>query len=199
MHYRAVRECPWQSGFRSGDIRPADPSGRAALGYRPGNAPLLDHPGPRHASSPARGCLSEDSVTVAPDAGEEIEVIEIVRRLAGQLAPGKPIPEVRVTGARPGERLAEPLVAPMRCSGTCHCRGCLRCEVSAHLMPGRLVTPWARLRDCYPSVRLMTRSAMRSSPIHGRYGSLVACLWTSLAGTRLWPQPFWSQWRPPVS
>ena len=58
------------------------------------------------------GCLSEDAVIVAPDAGEEIEVIEIVRRLAGQLAPGKPTPEVRVTGARPGERLAEPLVAP---------------------------------------------------------------------------------------
>ncbi|MSQ44227.1 MAG: NAD-dependent epimerase/dehydratase family protein [Chloroflexi bacterium] len=58
------------------------------------------------------GCLSEDAVIVAPDAGDEIEVMEIVRRLGAQIAPGKPSPEVRVTGARPGERLAEPLVAP---------------------------------------------------------------------------------------
>lgn len=56
-------------------------------------------------------CLDEAAVTVAPDAGDEIAVVEIAARLARIVAPGGS-PEVRVTGARPGERLAEPLVAP---------------------------------------------------------------------------------------
>lgn len=56
-------------------------------------------------------CLEDRAVTVAPDAGDEITVVEVATRLAHQVVPGRR-PDVRVTGARPGERLAEPLVAP---------------------------------------------------------------------------------------
>lgn len=56
-------------------------------------------------------CLDERAVTVAPDAGDEIAVLDIAARLAEIVIPGQRH-ELRVTGARPGERLAEPLVAP---------------------------------------------------------------------------------------
>lgn len=56
-------------------------------------------------------CLDEPAVMIAPDAGEEITVVDIAARLAQLVAPGHP-PEIRVIGARLGERLAEPLVAP---------------------------------------------------------------------------------------
>ena len=56
-------------------------------------------------------CLDDRAVIVAPDAGDEITVVDIAARLARIVVPGH-APEIRVTGARPGERLAEPLVAP---------------------------------------------------------------------------------------
>ena len=56
-------------------------------------------------------CLDDRAVIVAPDAGDEITVVDIAARLAKIVVPGH-TPEIRVTGARPGERLAEPLVAP---------------------------------------------------------------------------------------
>jgi O-antigen biosynthesis protein WbqV len=56
-------------------------------------------------------CLDERAVTIAPDAGDEITVLEIAARLAQMVVPGTRH-DIRVTGARPGERLAEPLVAP---------------------------------------------------------------------------------------
>lgn len=56
-------------------------------------------------------CLDDRAVVVAPDAGDEITVVEIAARLARIVVPGHD-PDIRVTGARPGERLAEPLVAP---------------------------------------------------------------------------------------
>ncbi len=68
---------------------------------------------------------SGGSLTVAPDAGDEITIMDIARRVwaavaapthqasraaAGGQPDGEPL--VRVTGSRPGERLAEPLTAP---------------------------------------------------------------------------------------
>jgi FlaA1/EpsC-like NDP-sugar epimerase len=57
-------------------------------------------------------CLPDGAVVVAPDAGEEVPVLEIARRLYHQLRPGQPEPPIAVTGLRPGERLSEPLFAP---------------------------------------------------------------------------------------
>jgi O-antigen biosynthesis protein WbqV len=72
---------------------------------------------------------ADGSLTVAPDAGDEITIMDIARRVWAAVAtpaqqaslaaaPGQPSgvlsgePAVRVTGSRPGERLAEPLTAP---------------------------------------------------------------------------------------
>jgi O-antigen biosynthesis protein WbqV len=70
---------------------------------------------------------AQGSLTVAPDAGDEISLMDVARRVwacvatPAQQAPpaahgegGGPdgAPPVRVTGSRPGERLAEPLTAP---------------------------------------------------------------------------------------
>ncbi len=65
-------------------------------------------------------CLGDQAVIVAPDAGEEITVLEIARRLYRALRPAPPdvpeaadsAPPVTFTGLRPGERLTEPLVGP---------------------------------------------------------------------------------------
>ena len=57
-------------------------------------------------------CLDSPSITIAPDAGEEIPTIEIARRLHRALRPDVPEPAITVTGLRPGERLSEPLCAP---------------------------------------------------------------------------------------
>jgi FlaA1/EpsC-like NDP-sugar epimerase len=56
-------------------------------------------------------CLEERAVTVIPDAGDEIPVVEIARRMTRALAPSGATPDVAITGARPGERLSEPIVA----------------------------------------------------------------------------------------
>jgi O-antigen biosynthesis protein WbqV len=56
-------------------------------------------------------CVNDRAVVIAPDAGEEISVVDIGTRLARIVSPGHP-PMIRVIGPRPGERLAEPLVAP---------------------------------------------------------------------------------------
>jgi FlaA1/EpsC-like NDP-sugar epimerase len=52
------------------------------------------------------------SLTVAPDAGDEIAIVDVARRLWELLSPRGGEPPVAVTAPRPGERLAEPLVAP---------------------------------------------------------------------------------------
>ncbi|MGH2350139.1 MAG: polysaccharide biosynthesis protein, partial [Chloroflexota bacterium] len=57
------------------------------------------------------GGSGERSITVAPDAGDEIASVEIARRVAQAISPGAPEPPITVTGLRPGERLAEPLTA----------------------------------------------------------------------------------------
>lgn len=62
-------------------------------------------------------CADDRATIVAPDAGEEITVLEIVQRLYRALRPVRPeapetVPPITVTGLRPGERLTEPLVAP---------------------------------------------------------------------------------------
>jgi O-antigen biosynthesis protein WbqV len=54
----------------------------------------------------------DGSLTVAPDAGDEITIVDIARRLWEQLSPRGGEPPLAVTAPRPGERLAEPLVAP---------------------------------------------------------------------------------------
>ena len=54
-------------------------------------------------------CVGERAITVTPDAGDEISVLEIARRLAVALLPDRPAPEIAVTGLRPGERLSEPI------------------------------------------------------------------------------------------
>jgi FlaA1/EpsC-like NDP-sugar epimerase len=53
----------------------------------------------------------DPALTVAPDAGDEITILDIARRLVAYLAPGAQEPEIAITGSRPGERLAEPLTA----------------------------------------------------------------------------------------
>ena len=57
-------------------------------------------------------CQTERAMTVAPDAGEEIAVLEIARRVTLALRPHETDPQIAVTGLRPGERLSEPIVAP---------------------------------------------------------------------------------------
>ncbi len=57
-------------------------------------------------------CLDERAVLVVPDAGPEITVLDIARRIVRQVAPAGGEPEIAITGTRPGERLAEPIVAP---------------------------------------------------------------------------------------
>lgn len=52
------------------------------------------------------------SLTVAPDAGDEIAIVDIARRLWAYLSPNGGEAPLAVTAPRPGERLAEPLVAP---------------------------------------------------------------------------------------
>ncbi len=59
-----------------------------------------------------RTAVGAPSLTVAPDAGDEIAIVDIARRLWDVLAPGGSEPPLAVTAPRPGERLAEPLVAP---------------------------------------------------------------------------------------
>ncbi len=54
----------------------------------------------------------EPALTVAPDAGEEITIMDVARRLWAALSPQAGEPEITVQGSRPGERLAEPLTAP---------------------------------------------------------------------------------------
>jgi O-antigen biosynthesis protein WbqV len=87
-------------------------------------------------------CLEERDVLVAPDAGDEITVLEIARRLVRLLRPGAGDPDIAVTGARPGERLAEPIVAaherlePLPLPGLLAVRGRLPVDarvVSAHV------------------------------------------------------------------
>ncbi|HEU5315651.1 MAG TPA: polysaccharide biosynthesis protein, partial [Chloroflexota bacterium] len=56
-------------------------------------------------------CIDENAMTVTPDAGEEIPVVEIARRMTRALAPTDGEPQVAITGTRPGERLSEPIVA----------------------------------------------------------------------------------------
>ncbi|HEX2033143.1 MAG TPA: polysaccharide biosynthesis protein [Chloroflexota bacterium] len=59
-------------------------------------------------------CLAlpaERAITVAPDAGDEISILDIARRVARAIVPQGPEPAIAVTGRRPGERLAEPLTA----------------------------------------------------------------------------------------
>lgn len=56
-------------------------------------------------------CLDERAMTVTPDAGDEISVLEIARRMMMALRPGESDPEIAITGARPGERLSEPITA----------------------------------------------------------------------------------------
>jgi O-antigen biosynthesis protein WbqV len=56
--------------------------------------------------------VGEPSLTVAPDAGDEITIVDIARRLWAYLTPDGGEPPLAVTAPRPGERLAEPLVAP---------------------------------------------------------------------------------------
>lgn len=57
-------------------------------------------------------CLREQALVVAPNAGDEITVVDLARRLYWQLQPGRGDPAITITAARPGERLAEPLTAP---------------------------------------------------------------------------------------
>jgi O-antigen biosynthesis protein WbqV len=59
-----------------------------------------------------RTTVDAPSLTVAPDAGDEIAIVDIARRLWDVLMPGGSEPPLAVTAPRPGERLAEPLVAP---------------------------------------------------------------------------------------
>lgn len=56
-------------------------------------------------------CLQERAITVTPDAGDEITVLDIARRMALALGSEKSEPAIAVTGLRPGERLYEPIVA----------------------------------------------------------------------------------------
>ena len=57
-------------------------------------------------------CLAERAMTVAPDAGDEIAVLEIARRMTLALQPEERDPQIAVIGLRPGERLSEPIIAP---------------------------------------------------------------------------------------
>ena len=56
-------------------------------------------------------CLDERAMTVTPDAGEEISVLEIARRMTMALRPDEIDREIAIIGARPGERLSEPITA----------------------------------------------------------------------------------------
>ncbi len=56
-------------------------------------------------------CLEGRAQIVAPDAGDEITVLDIARRMVRALRPEAGEPEIAVTGSRPGERLAEPMTA----------------------------------------------------------------------------------------
>jgi O-antigen biosynthesis protein WbqV len=56
--------------------------------------------------------VGEPSLTVAPDAGDEITIVDIARRLWEYFTPDGGEPPLAITAPRPGERLAEPLVAP---------------------------------------------------------------------------------------
>ncbi|MDQ3701522.1 MAG: polysaccharide biosynthesis protein, partial [Chloroflexota bacterium] len=63
------------------------------------------------------GGPEEPALTVAPDAGDEITIMDIARRLWSALTPAlvptspeqRGEPAITITGPRPGERLAEPL------------------------------------------------------------------------------------------
>ena len=57
-------------------------------------------------------CQSERAMTVTPDAGDEISVLEIARRMTLAIRPAEHDPQIAITGLRPGERLSEPIVAP---------------------------------------------------------------------------------------
>ena len=70
-------------------------------------------------------CLPDRVATVAPDAGDEIAVAEIARRVYRALRPGAGEAEFVVTGLRPGERLSEPLVAPHERVERCSLAGLL--------------------------------------------------------------------------
>jgi O-antigen biosynthesis protein WbqV len=57
-------------------------------------------------------CQTERAMTVTPDAGDEISVLDIARRVTLALRPEARDPQIAITGLRPGERLTEPIVAP---------------------------------------------------------------------------------------
>lgn len=50
-------------------------------------------------------------MTVTPDAGDEISVLEVARRMSLALRPEDRDPQIAITGLRPGERLSEPITA----------------------------------------------------------------------------------------
>ena len=56
-------------------------------------------------------CLPERAMTVTPDAGEEISVLEIARRMTLAVRPNEGEPQIAIVGLRPGERLSEPITA----------------------------------------------------------------------------------------
>ena len=57
-------------------------------------------------------CLEDRTLTVTPDAGDEVSVLDIARRMTLALRPSDGEPEIAITGSRPGERLSEPITAP---------------------------------------------------------------------------------------
>lgn len=95
---------PETFGRQLADGRPLSVTDRAMRRYwiTPDHARLLL----LHAA-----CLEERAITVTPDAGDEITVLEIARRMALALFPEENKSAITVTGLRPGERLYEPIVA----------------------------------------------------------------------------------------
>lgn len=59
----------------------------------------------------AAGSLAEGEQTVMLDAGEEVPVVEMARRVCGLLRPGEAECEIAYGAARPGERLREELLS----------------------------------------------------------------------------------------
>jgi len=83
-------------------------------------------------------CLADRAVTVTPDAGEEVAVLEIARRMARALRPEQPDPAIAVTGLRPGERLSEPMTTAHEHLEALSLPGILR-VAGTYVAPGPMV------------------------------------------------------------
>jgi FlaA1/EpsC-like NDP-sugar epimerase len=95
-------------------------------------------------------CLDDHAtpaITVAPDAGEEIPLLEIAQRLWAALSPTPGEPQISVTGPRPGERLAEPLTAPGEWLASLPLAGLLAVRGQPPPPPGAVAAAVGRLAD----------------------------------------------------